>query len=64
MGLDRIYLRIAQSDPLKTVFQAVILGFVSLLVPFFFVYEPALIAHGTIYQILKAMTTGHLGSFC
>ncbi|MBU2548208.1 MAG: TRAP transporter fused permease subunit [Proteobacteria bacterium] len=52
---------IAQADPLKTGFQAVKLGFVSLLVPFFFVYNPALVAHGTIFQIVHAMTTAVIG---
>jgi len=52
---------IAQSDPLKTAVQAVKLGFVSLLVPFFFVYDPALVGHGTILQILRAMSTAAFG---
>ncbi len=52
---------IAQSNPLKTAVQAVKLGFVSLLVPFFFVYDPALVGHGTILQILKAMSTAAFG---
>jgi TRAP transporter 4TM/12TM fusion protein len=52
---------IAQADPLRTAFQAVKLGFVSLLVPFFFVYDPALVAHGTGMQILQAMATATFG---
>jgi len=52
---------IAQADPLKTGFQAVKLGFVSLLVPFFFVYNPALVGAGTIMEILQAMSTAALG---
>ena len=52
---------IAQSNPLKTAVQAVKLGFVSLLVPFFFVYDPALVGHGTILQILGAMSTAAFG---
>ena len=52
---------IAQSDPLKTAVQAVKLGFVSLLVPFFFVYNPALVGHGTALQILQAMATATFG---
>jgi TRAP transporter 4TM/12TM fusion protein len=52
---------IAQSDPLKTAVQAVKLGFVSLLVPFFFVYNPALVGHGTSLQILQAMATATFG---
>lgn len=52
---------IAGSDPLKTAVQAVKLGFVSLLVPFFFVYNPALVAQGTGWGILEAMMTATLG---
>lgn len=52
---------IAGSDPLKTAVQAVKLGFVSLLVPFFFVYNPALVGYGTALQILQAMVTATLG---
>jgi TRAP transporter 4TM/12TM fusion protein len=52
---------IAGSKPLKTAVQAVKLGFVSLLVPFFFVYNPALVGHGTILQILTAMSTAAFG---
>jgi len=52
---------IAQANLLKTANQAVRLGFVSLLVPFFFVYDTALVAHGTAIQILKAMGTATLG---
>ncbi|MFH1240807.1 MAG: TRAP transporter fused permease subunit [Pseudomonadota bacterium] len=52
---------IAQANPLKTAFQAVKLGFVSLLVPFFFVYNPALVGYGNAWQILQAMSTAALG---
>jgi len=52
---------IAQADPLKTSFQALKLGFVSLLVPFFFVYDPALVAQGTALQIIHAASTAVLG---
>ena len=52
---------IAQADPLKTGFQAVKLGFVSLLVPFFFVYNPALVGHGTIWQVVFSMATAVVG---
>ncbi|MBW1788494.1 MAG: TRAP transporter fused permease subunit, partial [Deltaproteobacteria bacterium] len=52
---------IAGADPMKTGFQAVKLGFVSLLVPFFFVYDPALVAHGTLSQISLSMGTGIVG---
>jgi TRAP transporter 4TM/12TM fusion protein len=52
---------IAGSEPLKTANQAVKLGFVSLLVPFFFVYDPALVGHGTGLEILQAMATATFG---
>ena len=52
---------IAGADPMKTGFQAVKLGFVSLLVPFFFVYDPALVACGTLSQICLSMGTGIVG---
>jgi TRAP transporter 4TM/12TM fusion protein len=52
---------IAGANPLKTANQAVKLGFVSLLVPFFFVYDPALVGHGTGLQILRAMATAAAG---
>ncbi|MBW1817614.1 MAG: TRAP transporter fused permease subunit, partial [Deltaproteobacteria bacterium] len=52
---------IAGANPLKTANQAVKLGFVSLLVPFFFVYEPALVGHGTAFEILRAMATAAFG---
>jgi TRAP transporter 4TM/12TM fusion protein len=52
---------IAGSDPMKTAVQSVKLGFVSLLVPFFFVYNPVLVAQGSAWDILEAMMTGTLG---
>ncbi|MEN8243470.1 MAG: TRAP transporter fused permease subunit [Thermodesulfobacteriota bacterium] len=52
---------IAGANPVKTANQAVKLGFVSLLVPFFFVYNPALVGHGTGLEILQAMGTAAIG---
>ena len=52
---------IAQANPLQTAFQAVKLGFVSLLVPFFFVYDPALVGHGTAFAIIRGMATAAFG---
>lgn len=52
---------IAGSDPMKTAVQSVKLGFVSLLVPFFFVYNPVLVAQGSGWEILESMTTAFLG---
>jgi len=52
---------IAKANPLKTGIQAVKLGFVSLIVPFFFVYEPALVGQGNIIQIINALSTSIVG---
>jgi TRAP transporter 4TM/12TM fusion protein len=52
---------IALANPIKTSYQAVRLGFVSLLVPFFFVYNPALVGHGTAGEVLQSMATATLG---
>lgn len=48
---------IAGANPLQTGIQAVKLGFVSLLVPFFFVYNPALVGHGTVLEVVECMLT-------
>ena len=53
--------KLAGADPLKTSFQAVKLGFVSLVVPFFFVYNPALVSHGSLVEILQSMTLAIMG---
>ncbi len=52
---------IGGANPMKTAFQAVKLGFVSLLVPFFFVYNPVLVTHGEPLQILYALATAAVG---
>jgi len=52
---------IAQADPIKTSFHSVKLGFVSLLVPFFFVYNPALVGYGSLTEIIEAMFTSLVG---
>lgn len=52
---------LAGANPMKTGFQAVRLGFVSLLIPFFFVYNPALVAHGTLLEIFTTMATAIVG---
>ncbi|MCP5515085.1 MAG: TRAP transporter permease [Spirochaetales bacterium] len=53
----------AQSNPMKTGLIAFKLGIVALIVPFFFVYEPALIGVGSISQIVVAIITGLIGCF-
>ena len=44
-----------------TALQAVRLGAVKYLIPFFVVFEPALILHGSVFDILKAIGTGAIG---
>lgn len=52
---------IAKSDPLITGLHAVKLGFVSLLVPFFFVQNPALVGYGTFITIVQSIATASVG---
>jgi TRAP transporter 4TM/12TM fusion protein len=52
---------IAKSDPLITGLHSVKLGFVSMLVPFFFVQSPALVAHGTLVEIIQSISTASVG---
>lgn len=48
---------IAQSDPMRTGLTASRLAIVSFLVPFVFIFQPALLMEGTATQILLAMVT-------
>lgn len=52
---------IAGAPPLKTGLHAVKLGFVSLLVPFFFIYDPNLVGQGTLMEVSYAMITASVG---
>jgi TRAP transporter 4TM/12TM fusion protein len=52
---------IAQSDPFRTGFQATRLGIIALIVPFMFVYNPALIMQGTAGEIALVVVTAVLG---
>ena len=52
---------IAQADPWKTGVQSMKLGFVKYLIPFFIVYEPALILHGDIFTIMLTVTGAFIG---
>jgi TRAP-type uncharacterized transport system fused permease subunit len=54
---------LAGANPLKTAFMAVRLGFVSLLVPFFFLYNPSLVGHGSFLEIVGAMFLSITGRF-
>ena len=52
---------VAQSDPMKTGFEAMRLGSIIYFVPFFFVLNPALIGQGNIGEILLVLSTAMIG---
>ena len=52
---------IAQSDPMKTGFEAMRLGSIIYFVPFFFVLNPALIGQGPLGEIALVLTTAIIG---
>jgi len=52
---------IAQSDPMKTGFEAMRLGSIIYFVPFFFVLNPALIGQGPIGEIVLVLVTAVVG---
>jgi len=52
---------LAEAKPMITALQAVRLGAVKYLIPFFVVFEPALILHGSVFEILKTIGTGAIG---
>lgn len=54
---------IAQADPIKTGFQAMRLGAVIYFIPFFFVFNPALILQAPLKEILFSLSTAVLGVF-
>jgi TRAP-type uncharacterized transport system fused permease subunit len=55
---------IAGSPPMATAWQAMRLGAVLFIVPFMFVYSPALLMMGSWLQILLAVASAGLGVFC
>jgi TRAP transporter 4TM/12TM fusion protein len=55
---------IAGSPPMATAWQAMRLGAVLYIVPFMFVYSPALLAMGSLPEIVLATLTAGLGIFC
>jgi TRAP transporter 4TM/12TM fusion protein len=55
---------IAGSPPMATAWQAMRLGAVLYIVPFMFVYSPALLAMGSLPEIVMATLTAGLGIFC
>ncbi|MFC2003882.1 TRAP transporter permease, partial [Chloroflexota bacterium] len=52
---------LAQADPMKTGWQATRLGIVLYFIPFFFVFEPALLLQGSILVTLRAVAACALG---
>lgn len=54
---------IAKSDPTKTGLFGMRLGFVSYIIPFAFVYNPALLAQGPLTQVLWFFTMAVIGIF-
>lgn len=52
---------LAGANPMKTGFQAVRLGVILFIIPFFFVFQPAFVLQGTLVEILKVLCTGFLG---
>ncbi len=54
---------LAGADPMRTGFQAIRLGIVLFIIPFFFVFQPAFVLQGNFVEILKVLSTGFLGVF-
>jgi TRAP transporter 4TM/12TM fusion protein len=54
---------IANDDPLKIAVQATRLGIAAYVIPFMFVYGPALVLVGTVPKIILAIITALIGSF-
>ncbi len=54
---------VAGSDPTKTGFTAMRLGFVSYVIPFIFVYNPALLFQGTPFEIVYSFITAVMGIY-
>jgi TRAP transporter 4TM/12TM fusion protein len=52
---------IAQSNPMRTGFEAMRLGSVIYFVPFFFVLNPALIGHGSAAEVVVVLSTAIIG---
>jgi TRAP transporter 4TM/12TM fusion protein len=52
---------LAGANAMKTGFQAIRLGVILFLIPFFFVFQPAFVLHGTGFEILKVLVTGFVG---
>ncbi len=55
---------IAGSDPMKTGYAAWRLGLIAFIVPYFFVYNPALLLKGSTVELVLAISTALLGTIC
>ena len=55
---------IAKSNPNKTGWQGLGLGLVAFIVPYMFVFGPALLMNGTPLEILRALCTAIVGVLC
>lgn len=54
---------LAGANPMRTGFQAMRLGIILFVIPFFFVFQPAFVLQGNLVEILKVLATGFLGVF-
>jgi TRAP transporter 4TM/12TM fusion protein len=54
---------IAKAPPMKVGLTAVKLGIAAFIIPYFFVYNPALIGHGTAFQVTLALVTSLIGIY-
>lgn len=55
---------IAEADPTKTGLTGMRLGFILYVIPFAFVYNPALLLRGTAFEIIWSVGMAVLGVFC
>lgn len=55
---------IAESDPTKTGLTGMRLGFILYIIPFAFVYNPALLLKGTVFSIIWSVFMAVIGIFC
>ena len=55
---------IAEANPMKTGFTAFRLGIAAYLVPYFFIFEPALLLIGSWEAVLQAVCTATVGTIC
>lgn len=54
---------IAKAPPMKVSMAAVKLGIAAFIIPYFFVYNPALIGHGTVLQVIVALCSAFVGIY-